>query len=98
MHCPKMMALSLPFLGASLTACQAPQLQTQLVTLPPPTIPRTLLLPTKGPYRPQPGATQIDAALVIEDFKEALAACNADKESVTQLLRAYADGVAGYSH
>jgi len=52
-------------------------------------------LPGDGPYRPGVGATQRDAALVIEDFVEALASCNADKDAIARIFKAYEDGMAG---
>jgi hypothetical protein len=85
----------LPFFAISLTACQSAQVQTQLLTLPPPAIPSLLLLPTEGPFRPPAGATQRDAALAIEDFMEALGACNADKKTIARIYEEYENGVAG---
>jgi hypothetical protein len=85
----------LPFFAISLTACQSAQVQTRLVTLPPPAIPPALLLPIDGPYRPPAWATQRDAAVVIEDFIEALASCNADKDAVAQIFKEYEHGMAG---
>lgn len=55
--------------------------------LPGPTVPKVLLMPTPAPVRPPADATQRDAALVIEDFGEALAACNADKEAIAAIVR-----------
>jgi len=49
-------------------------------------LPASLLLPTPGPSRPGPHATQRDAALVLEHFTEALAACNADKAALADLI------------
>jgi len=57
----------------------------------------SLLLPNDGPTRPAAAATQKDAALVIEDFVEALAACNADKQAITDILKEYQRGMAGQS-
>ncbi len=82
----------LPFFAISLTGCQSPHMQTRVVTLPPPAVPSTLLLASEGPYRPPAGATQRDAALVIEDFLEALASCNADKAAIASILKAYENG------
>lgn len=83
------------FFAISLTACQSPQVQTRVMTLPPPAIPPSLLLPSDGPYRPSPGATQRDAAFVIADFIEALASCNADKAAIASIFREYENGAAG---
>ena len=84
----------LPFFALSLTACQSAQVQTHVQTLPPPALPALLLLPTEGPYRPPVGATQKDAALVIEDFMEALGACNADKKAIARIFEEYENGMA----
>ena len=89
------MARLLPFFAISLTGCQSPQVQTRLVTLPPPVIPSSLLQANDGPHRPPAGATQRDAALVIEDFSEALASCNADKEAIASIFKEYQNGSAG---
>lgn len=59
------------------------------MTLPPPVIPASLLLPNEGPTRPGVGATQRDAALVIENFVEALASCSADKDAIKAILKPY---------
>lgn len=89
----KLTLLLLPFCAISLTACQsAPQVQTQVTALPPPEIPAVLLLPTSGPHRPGLRATQRDAALVIEDFTEALASCNADKAAIAAIWEEYERG------
>jgi hypothetical protein len=69
--------------------------QTRIVALPPPAIPAALLLPVDGPYRPPARATQRGAALIIEDFIEALASCNADKNAIAQIFKEYDRGVAG---
>jgi hypothetical protein len=69
--------------------------QTRIVTLPPPVIPPALLLPSDGPYRPPVGATQRNAALVIEDFIEALTSCNADKDAIAQIFKEYEREMAG---
>ena len=87
----KMMGRLLPFFAISLSACQSPQVQTRLVAVPPPRIPATLLIPTEGPYRPATPATQRDAAYALEVFAAALAACNADKKTIAEILDAYAD-------
>lgn len=84
---PNMMALWLLCCASSLSACQTPQVQTQVVEIPPPAVPGALLAATLGPFKPAPGGTQKTAALVIEDFTEALAACNADKAAIAQILR-----------
>lgn len=68
-------------------------MQTRVVVLPPPPVPSALLLPTPGPFRPGPGATQKDAALAVADLSAALAACNADKDAVARILAEYANGV-----
>jgi hypothetical protein len=36
--------------------------------------------------RPHAGATQKDAALVIEGFREALNSCNADKATILEIF------------
>ena len=79
----------LPFFAISLTACQSAQVQTRIVTLPPPLLPPALLLPNDGPTRPAAWATQRDAARVIESFIEALASCNADKEAIARIFSEY---------
>jgi hypothetical protein len=94
MHRHKPTAHLLPFFAISLTACQNDQVQTQIITLPPPALPALLLLPTEGPYRPPSNATQRDAALVIEDFTEALGACNADKKAIARIFEEYENGTA----
>ena len=55
----------------------------------------SLLLPNEGPTRPPAAATQRDAALVIEDFIESLAACNADKQAIADIFKEYHRGMAG---
>lgn len=82
----KTTGLWLLFCAISLTGCQSPRTQTQFVEMSPPPIPAELLLPTPGPYRPGPLATQKDAADVINTFDAALAACNADKAAVAAIL------------
>lgn len=91
-------ALWLLCCAVSLSACHSAQVQTRLVAMPPAAVPQTLLSPTEGPYRPAEGATQRDAALVIEDFIEALSACNADKASIAALLRDYESLLAAQRH
>lgn len=95
MYPRNLMARLLPFCAISLTACHGAQVQTRIVTLPPPAIPQSLLFPTEGPYRPPLGATQKDAALVIEDFIEALASCNADKDAIAAIFKEAEHGLAG---
>lgn len=95
MRVPTPTARLLPFFAISLTACQSAQVQTRIVTLPLPAIPPVLLLPSDGPYRPPVWATQRDAALIIEDFIEALASCNADKDAIARIFKEYEDGMAG---
>ena len=74
------------YCGASLTACQNQAVLPKLVELPPPAVPQRLLERCASPTRPPPGATQRDAALVITDFQEALAACNADKDAIAEIV------------
>ncbi len=90
----KLMVRLLPCFAISLTACHGAPVQTQVVTLPPPAIPAALLLPTEGPFRPPARATQRDAALVIEDFIESLAACNADKGALATIFKELQHGMA----
>lgn len=85
-HRPTRMVLWLPFCAISLTGCQSPRTQTEIVQMSPPPVSAELLLPTSGPYRPGPLATQKDAADVINTFDAALAACNADKAAVAAIL------------
>lgn len=82
----KMTGLWLLFCAISLTGCQSPRIQTRVVEILPPPIPAELLLPTSGPYRPGPTATQKDAADVVNTFEASLAACNADKAAVAAIL------------
>lgn len=89
------MVRSLPFCAISLTACQNAPSQVQIVTLPLPPLPASLLLPSKGPHRPPTDATQRTAALVIADFAEALAACNADKDALARIFEDYERSAAG---
>lgn len=47
------------------------------------------MLANNGPHRPPAHATQRTAALVIADFAEALAACNADKNALARIFEDY---------
>ena len=69
-----------------LTGCQS-AIQRQVIPLEAPRIDPALLLPCPEPYRPGPDATQRDAAMVIEDLRESLANCNADKEAIRRILK-----------
>lgn len=69
-----------------LTGCGKTLTQTQLVQSHPITIPPELFEPQLEPYKPPLGATQKDAALVIEDFRESLSMCNADKQTLAKIL------------
>ena len=90
-----MIARLLQFCAISLTACQRVPPQVQIVTLPLPPLPASLLLANKGPHRPPAPATQRTAALVIANFAEALAACNADKEALARIFEDYETSAAG---
>ena len=80
---------SLPFCAISLTACQSPPAQVEFAPGPALVLPAALLLPNKGPFRPPAGATQRAAALIIEDFVEALEACNTDKAALAKIFQDY---------
>lgn len=86
LHLRKMMALSLLFSAVGLTACQSPRVQYELVTLPSVPVPRQLVLPTSEPSRPPLAATQRNVALLLEDFRESLNSCNADKAAIAAIL------------
>lgn len=70
-----------------LTSCAETKVARQIERLPPPAIDPSILLPCLEPTAPGPAATQRDAALVITDLREALAACNADKAALGRMLR-----------
>lgn len=78
--------LLLLFCVMSLTACQHRMPTPQKAELRKVTVPYSVLIPTDGPLRPNAGATQKDAALVVEGFREALAACNADKATLLDIF------------
>lgn len=80
-----MMGLLPLFCAGLLTGCSDVRTLLKLQPLPPPQIPGALLLPCEGPSPPGPNATQRDAALVVEDFKETLASCNADKAAIAEI-------------
>lgn len=80
------MRLSLLFCVLSLTACQHRSPEPRKAELKTVTVPYSVLLPTEGPTRPHAGATQKDAALVIEGFREALNSCNADKATLLNVF------------
>lgn len=82
-----MTGLLLLCFAVSLTACQStPRLLTKVETSPPPVVPGYLLLPCPLPYRPPGTALQSDVAVLIEDFKEVVANCNADKAAIAAIL------------
>ena len=85
MHPRLTTALCLLFCAVLLTSCghkpvvrELEQLQCQ--------VDRTALQPTPTPVFTAPEATGRTVALLIEDFKEALALCNASKASVLKGL------------
>lgn len=74
------------FCVLSLTACQHQKPAPLKAEPRKVTVPYSVLVPTDGPVRPHAGATQKDAALVIEGFREALNACNADKATLLDIF------------
>lgn len=69
-----------------LTACGHHPVQQDLTELPPPPIDGAALSPTPAPEVTSTAPTQRTAALLIEDFREALDRCNADKAAVLKML------------
>lgn len=70
-----------------LTGCDQTRKQIEFTPAPKITLPAELFEPEAEPFRPPLGATQKDVALLLEDFRESLARCNADKETIAQILQ-----------
>lgn len=87
MHRRAMMGL-LPLCCAGLlTACADRPVLERTTVIPAREIPASLLVRNEEPAPPGPNATQRDASLVIEDLREALAACNADKATIEAISK-----------
>lgn len=84
---PKMMGLWPLCCAVLLTACAEKAVLERTTVIPPREIPASLLARNQEPAPPGPNATQRDASLVIEDLREALAACNADKASIEAISK-----------
>ena len=69
-----------------LTACANPQTQKEIIQVPCPAPALELFEPVLEPFKPGPGATQKTVALLIEDFREKLGMCNADKQTIRLIL------------
>jgi len=82
----RMMVPSLLFCAVSLTACGETKLIRETIEIEAPKPDRLLMIPTPFPEVTAPDPTQRDASLVIEDFKEALNSCNADKAAIEKSL------------
>ena len=83
---PKMTALLPLCCVISLTGCGQTRTQAQFTQAPKITIPLELFEPQPEPLNPGPGATQKSVALVGEDFREALAMCNANLATLAKIL------------
>lgn len=81
-----MTVLSPLFLAVCLMACEHRPVQREVVELPPPPIDTSALNATLTPEVTSTSPTQRTAALLIEDFREALDRCNADKAAVLKML------------
>lgn len=72
-----------------LTSCQSPKVVTDIQELRPPHPPMEWFQPVREPYRPPIGATQRDAAAIIEEFRSKLAEANADKQFLADYFLKY---------
>jgi hypothetical protein len=82
-----MMALLLLLLAAGLMGCQStPQVVERVTQLPPPTVPKELLMPCEAPTKPEGDWTQKTLVLIADQLREALDLCNADKAAIQRIV------------